>query len=207
MKICRKCGTEILDDEKFCPNCGEPVYIETPVKDETSVDAEEQSDVEEPVNTEEAKITVCPNCNKPIENGNSKFCQYCGAELVASIKHDDLNNLKDQIGKVADKVENNKFVKSIRNDLNSSESVSMIKNQVKKTANKISSADKMQSGKIKKIVCAVAAVLVLLIIVTNIHQCEECDKVYFGKKYTISFWGESEDVCKDCYTDFYSWDW
>lgn len=207
MKICKKCGTEILDNEKFCSNCGEPVVTEAPVNSEVPVSADTSGNDKITNNTEMPPIKICPKCNKPVENENSKFCQYCGANLTTSQMHGDLNNIKNQIGKVADKVENNKFFQSVKKDLNSSESVSMIKNQVKETANKISTADKKKNGKIKKIICAVAAVLVLLIIVTNIHQCEECDKVYFGKKYTISFWGESENVCKDCYTDFYSWDW
>lgn len=58
----------------------------------------------------------------------------------------------------------------------------------------------------KKIIpLAVIGVVLLatLILVFNIHTCEECDEVYFGKQYEISFLGETEKVCKDCHEDFY----
>lgn len=56
-----------------------------------------------------------------------------------------------------------------------------------------------------KVAAIVAGVLLLIfIIVASIHTCEECDKVYIGKENTISFFGETENVCKDCYNDFYS---
>lgn len=43
----------------------------------------------------------------------------------------------------------------------------------------------------------------IILIVTNMHTCEECNKTYLGKKYEIVFFGQSEIVCKDCYNDFY----
>lgn len=102
------------------------------------------------------------------------------------------------------------FVKSVKNDLNNSQSIDMVKNKAKSAAEKVKIvADDIQNGdaakkkKIKIIAIAAVVVIVVLIIVTHIHTCEECEKVYFGNKHTISFWGESENVCKECYNDFY----
>ncbi len=60
-----------------------------------------------------------------------------------------------------------------------------------------------QKTKILKITVGVIVVLVLLVTVTNIHRCPECEEIYFGKSYTISWFGEKEKVCKDCYKSYY----
>lgn len=62
-----------------------------------------------------------------------------------------------------------------------------------------------------KIIIITATVIIsliaMLLVVTHIHKCDECNKVYFGSRHQISFFGETENVCKDCYNDFYSFDW
>lgn len=55
------------------------------------------------------------------------------------------------------------------------------------------------------IIGALAVVIVVIIaVVANIHTCEECDKTFIGKQYEITWFDQSETVCKDCYNDFYS---
>ena len=82
-----------------------------------------------------------------------------------------------------------------------------IKNAVGGAVNSASAGIKAKrnSGILKIVLPIAAVVIVILAVVLNIHTCEECGDVYFGKKNTISFWGESESVCKDCYNDFYMW--
>jgi len=50
--ICKKCGSQILDNSTYCNMCGE------------RVDGKK----------------VCPNCNNEIPD-NSVFCSYCGNRL------------------------------------------------------------------------------------------------------------------------------
>lgn len=108
----------------------------------------------------------------------------------------------------------NDFVKSVKNDLDNSQSINMIKNKAKTAVGKAKdAADNMQNAdaakkkKMRIIVIIAVVLIVVLIIITHIHTCEECDKVYFGNKHTISFWDETEKVCKECYDDFYGyWD-
>lgn len=56
------------------------------------------------------------------------------------------------------------------------------------------------------IIGAVAAIIIMAVsIIANIHTCEECDKIFIGKEYKITWFDQSETVCKDCYNDFYSY--
>ena len=61
MKTCQECGSQVIDDARFCKNCGAEIIPE-----------EEKSD--------DASNTVCPNCGQEIEEG-MKFCRNCGAEI------------------------------------------------------------------------------------------------------------------------------
>ena len=97
------------------------------------------------------------------------------------------------------KVKNSEFISSVRHDVGNSQSISYVKDRVKTAANKAGSIGS-DKKKIIIIVSSVAAVLLLvLIVVFNIHTCDECGDTYFGKKYKVSFWGETEYMCKDCY--------
>ncbi len=56
-RICEQCGAELLDDAKYCTNCGKEYKEEK----------------------------MCPNCNAPIKDG-AKFCTRCGCNLEKSVK-------------------------------------------------------------------------------------------------------------------------
>jgi|GEM_PF-6410071 hypothetical protein len=68
MKTCSKCGKEIEDSAKFCPECG----------------AASDSDFNEIFYSEgdqaATKINYCPKCHLPIEEGMN-FCSYCGYKV------------------------------------------------------------------------------------------------------------------------------
>ena len=94
-------------------------------------------------------------------------------------------------------VHNPKLVIDLNGAANfASDKAKIIKEKVKET----------KTGTNKKFIPLIAVgavVLIALIVVFNIHTCEECDEVYFGKQHKISFFGETEKVCKDCYDDFH----
>lgn len=52
--VCTKCGSRIPTGSKFCPECGNQLFV--------------------------TNKAVCPNCGKELY-GNSKFCPECGAKL------------------------------------------------------------------------------------------------------------------------------
>lgn len=56
-RICEQCGAELLDDAKYCTNCGKECKEEK----------------------------MCPNCNALIKDG-AKFCTRCGCNLEKSVK-------------------------------------------------------------------------------------------------------------------------
>lgn len=177
MKKCNDCNKTFLEAGNYCPDCGLPL-----------IDA------------------VCPNCGKLIENEGAVFCSNCGSRIDAS-PTSEKSAAQSHIQNAVDKLTENEFVKSVKKDFENSQSVNMVKDKVKDvTENVKDKAAEIPYYKKKKIgiFAGIAAVIiVLLIIAANIHTCEECDKVYIGKKHSISFWGQSEDVCKDCYNDFY----
>ncbi len=136
MKKCNNCDKFFSAASHFCADCGSLLV----------------------------DITVCPNCGKEIENEEAAFCSGCGAK-IDSITEVNKTNIKDTIQTSVDKLKDNEFVKSVRNDFQNSQSVGIIKDKVK----------------------------------------DECDKTYLGKKHEVTFWGETENLCKDCYNDFYGY--
>lgn len=60
-----------------------------------------------------------------------------------------------------------------------------------------------KKAKLPKIIAAAIILLIVMVTLTNFHRCPECEEIYFGKRYTISWFGEKEKVCKDCYKDYY----
>lgn len=91
------------------------------------------------------------------------------------------------------------------NEQSSAEDVNQaIKTAAKAVSSKVTATMGKKSKKTYIIiaVCAFAAI-VLLLIVTNIHKCDECEKVYFGKQYKVSWFGEHEKICRDCYEDWF----
>lgn len=180
MKKCNACNQTFYSDGNFCPHCG--AYP-----------------VEEINDTENTTNIVCSNCNTIIEEGNVSFCPNCGTNLCIQKA-----NVQASVKEVVNKVKENEFVKSVKQDVGNSQSINLIKDKVKSTAYKVKTTDTNKRKKIKVIAIVAAVVIVVLIIITHIHQCNECDKVYFGNKHTISYWGETENLCKECYDDFYS---
>ncbi|MCI9641691.1 MAG: zinc-ribbon domain-containing protein [Eubacterium sp.] len=180
MKKCNNCDKFFSAASHFCADCGSLLV----------------------------DITVCPNCGKEIENEEAAFCSGCGAK-IDSITEVNKTNIKDTIQTSVDKLKDNEFVKSVRNDFQNSQSVGIIKDKVKDaTQNVKNTAAKMPYYKKKKIAIfagIAAIIIILLLIVTSIHTCDECDKTYLGKKHEVTFWGETENLCKDCYNDFYGY--
>ena len=68
--ICKKCGSELKPQAKFCPKCGEKV--------------------------EETKY--CPNCGKVLEAG-VKFCSSCGTPVVKADKDEPVPERRRQYQK------------------------------------------------------------------------------------------------------------
>lgn len=64
---------------------------------------------------------------------------------------------------------------------------------------------KMKNRKMGIIIGVVVVIIITVIaVIANIHTCEECDKTFIGKEYKITWFDQSETVCKECYGDFYS---
>ena len=166
-------------------------------------------------NMKRGKIVFCSNCGQKIQE-DAVFCFNCGANVTGvpfnsnpAVTNIPIENQAQRIPKVniADtfnKVKDNEFVKSVKNDVGNSQSLNIIKNKVDSTVQKAKNS-KVKSKINKKIVIAVVAVIAVLVVVLNLHKCEECEEIYFGEKNVVSFWGERAEVCKDCYEDFYSW--
>ncbi len=158
----------------------------------------------------------CVNCHQTLED-NDIFCPNCGTkaeEFVTPITPNptapvpptsNATTPADEAN-TANPDNNQNFIRSVQQDFQNSQSLGMLKNKMHTAADKVKNADAEKKKKLKIIsIIAVLAVVVLLC-VTNIHRCEECDKVYLGKQYTIRFWGgTNEDVCKECYNDYYAW--
>ena len=66
--ICKKCGSELKPQAKFCPKCGEKV--------------------------EETKY--CPNCGKVLEAG-VKFCSSCGTPVVKADKDEPVSRTEEAV--------------------------------------------------------------------------------------------------------------
>ena len=155
----------------------------------------------------------CSNCGKQLPEG-SAFCSGCGAQIknqaVASEQENspqknavNLDGIKNNLTNGVQKVKDNEFVKSVKEDIGNSASINIINDKVNETADKVKTVNNAKNSKFKKIGIIAIATIVIITVVSKIHTCEECDEVYFGKEYTISFWGETENVCEDCYNDWY----
>lgn len=184
MKKCNNCNKTFSESGNYCPDCGLPLV-----------------DV------------VCPNCGKLIEDENAVFCSNCGSKIDSALDSEK-SNVQKSVQNAVEKLKENEFVKSVKNDFQNSQSVSMIKDKVKDATNSIknktaevtsktSGVTPNNKKKIGVISGIVAVVIVLIAIVSCIHICDECDKTYLGIKHTVTFWGETENLCKDCYDDFY----
>lgn len=66
--ICKKCGSELKPQAKFCPKCGEKVE----------------------------KVKYCSNCGKVLEAG-MKFCSSCGTPAVETVKDETVSRAEDAV--------------------------------------------------------------------------------------------------------------
>lgn len=181
MKKCVNCANTCSDDTAlFCPFCGAAYpkeQTQEPEHDFSLASTAEQDDTSE-------------RSESPVRSGSET------ARVI-----------KGTASNVARKVNNNAFVQAVRSDLRSSETIQTVKRTVSQTVDKAKSGVSDNTGGKGKRIAAIIAVAVVVIGLTlglGLHRCEECDEIYFGKQYKVSFFGETEKVCKDCYDDFYN---
>ncbi len=137
----------------------------------------------------------CPNCGSKLEK-NVKFCGECG-EQIPFPQPPAIQSVRGCAESMREPAHNPNPV----NELDCAANFVSDKPKVIKEKNK-----KTKSGAVKKFIPLItvgAVVLVAIVTILNIHTCEECDEVYFGVQNKISFLGETEKVCQDCYDDFY----
>lgn len=130
---------------------------------------------------------ICPKCHTPVSDPNSKYCYKCGASL---------NSFAGYESTFPPYANNRKFQnRNLSNHLSSFETA-------------INKKIHIGSDNIRILIICIVSILVMVVVVSvlavSIHKCDECGDIYFGKKNTISFFGVEEDVCDDCYDDFYS---
>lgn len=180
MKKCNNCNKILSETGNFCPDCGSPLV----------------------------DVAVCLNCGNETENTNAEFCSVCGSQMYENTETQN-KNVADNESTPVNRLKENEFFKSVKSDFQNSQSVNLVKEKVKDTAQnvktKTSKLSYYQKKKIGIIAGICAVIVVLVVLATSIHTCDECDKTYLGKKHTVTFWGETENLCKDCYNDFYSW--
>lgn len=70
MAFCRNCGNKLIDNSKFCQNCGCPTSVDSP---NDSVRKQEYV----------GKVFKCPNCGEVLESFLTR-CPSCGMELRGS---------------------------------------------------------------------------------------------------------------------------
>lgn len=179
---CPNCQTQLSEGTQFCPSCGTKVNIEQ--ENQTTVKS-------------------CPNCGNALAN-DAAFCPNCGIKIDNNISASQAN-MSHIIRDGAKKITENEFVKSAKNDIKNSQLIGAVKSKAKSTTRNIKTADAGKKKRTKIIAIIAVSVIAVLLIITNIHKCDECGDLYFGKKYNIRFFNASEEVCKDCYHDFYSW--
>ena len=98
-KKCNTCNQTFDSDGNFWPHCG--AYP-----------------VEEINDTENTTNIVCPKCNTIIEESNVSFCPNCGTNLGVQKA-----NVQASVKEVVNKVKENKFVKSVKQDVGNSQSI------------------------------------------------------------------------------------
>lgn len=71
-KKCQNCGSEIKEDMKFCPECGQPSGILCPKCQQPVIENAKFCP-----SCGESLVKVCSNCQAPLDPG-VKFCPECG---------------------------------------------------------------------------------------------------------------------------------
>ena len=77
--ICAACGTRLPKESLFCDNCGSSLQSVSSVieKDSTVVDEEPEQE-DDILDTNDT--VICPICGSEVD-GDSTFCEYCGATI------------------------------------------------------------------------------------------------------------------------------
>ena len=224
--ICQKCNNSISDNSTFCSYCGEMIEFTSEEKicpschcvientdaiycikcgcNLTKEENEEQENESQSIdfkkncsscgylfNTDheqfcpkcgkkrEIQKTNCPICNTPIVNPDNLFCSVCGC-----------------------KYDQQSITEKVKNDIQNSNSLNKIKSSASNYISKFKTHVEKTKKKTIAIISIVLFILLALIIVLNIHTCDDCGEIYFGTRNKESFWGETYYVCDDCY-DFY----
>ncbi len=100
MSWCGKCGNEIPEGSKFCPNCGTSAEL-----------ANSSSTIMKEETVYEGKIHVCPHCGYKMQSF-SAFCPACGSEIRDARSSESVREFANKLEKsVADQ---NKTVSLIR---------------------------------------------------------------------------------------------
>lgn len=180
--VCKKCNSELSDDISFCPNCGTPINEVIPKQ-------------------ENEQKRVCRFCNKELSK-TAEFCPYCGKSTSDDADISQNKSNQKRVKDVANKLVENDFVKSVKQDFANSQVVNTVKDKVNSAHTKVKNADADKKKKMT-IAAIVAAVLVVAIIcVSSIHKCEGCGDVYFGFKHKVRTPISEQEVCKDCYKEY-----
>lgn len=130
----------------------------------------------------------CRRCGSELPD-DAVFCRKCGERLMAS---DDMKRCKRCGALLTEENPEFCFECGFEQGSNADE------NQADA---EISSSGKRSKASPGTIVFGIAAVIVVLFIVLNIHVCDWCHKAYFGPGYDIVY---SDDVvCDDCALKYY----
>lgn len=182
-KTCQYCSAVVAVGQKFCNQCGKLLFEE---------DAVIKND--------------CPICGF-VTNEGERFCQQCGAKISnkknggKTVESAIANGeILDNITKVGNAIKNNEFISSVRQDLNQSRAINIIKGKSKNAAQRI---EMSKFIKMNIVVVVVIIAIVALSVVFNIHKCENCDKTYVGKQYSLV----GGEVCKNCYEYYTVLEW
>lgn len=78
MAFCTKCGNELIDDDRFCRECGAPVFVEPGACEAESENGDGSHDGHA---SEVAYIDKCPACGEPL-GPEDKVCPACDYEVA-----------------------------------------------------------------------------------------------------------------------------
>lgn len=144
----------------------------------------------------------CKKCGTEVSD-SEKFCSNCGEKMVIDDDIDD-NGVLTSENEHKDGDDDKKspgFANAVKDDFANSKSLVMVKDQAKKTVEKLKQADSRTKKILAGIVGAVMLLIIIISVATNVHYCDYCDKRYIGKEYHISGLFDSYNVCRDCYRE------
>lgn len=82
--VCPGCNSVVTEENRFCENCGYDLQPPAEPEPAVVVEVKQPEVVEEvpvvPVAEEQIQVPVCPDCGKPIVEGN-RFCDSCGHDF------------------------------------------------------------------------------------------------------------------------------